>query len=131
MPKEKNWQPIARTNIEVQGVNGQYPGLLDVEISLSETPPDEWQHFFNNPVGVSLSLSMRPPQLGYNSIHISPSDGEIEKYVKHVDARIASANKRYETEVIPALRAREQRQQAEQSDEERRLKAAKDKLKWL
>src|SRR6266404_7135026 len=120
------WQAITRGQPEVDGVDADYPGLLNVRVPLSAYPPDEWQDFFLRPVGVGLSMSMHSPDLRGDEVVLRPPDSEVERYVKHVDERIVAANARYEAEVLPKRRAALQRADAAAAQEEERLRAARE-----
>jgi hypothetical protein len=99
--------------------------LLDVDIDLTPDPPAEWARGFEHPVGVGISMSMHPPVLSGATVHIRPPDNELEKYVAHVDERIAAANAYYEREVLPALDRAEAEERQHQEDEQKRIDDAK------
>jgi hypothetical protein len=122
-----DWLPIKRKSVKVEGVDPEAPGLLDVYIELSETPPPEWEDYFRNPVGVEVSMSMHPPRLEGGDVHIRPPDKELKAYVAHVDQRIKAANERYEREVLPKFRA----QNDQRSSEQKRIDDAQDEADRL
>ena len=124
-----NWNRITRGEPKVLGVNRKHSGLLNVAIPLSESPPREWASYFERPVGISIRLSMHPPKLHGASVSITPPDEELEAYIKHVDERIEAANASFETQILPRLQAQEERQRKAESDEEQRLRAARERLK--
>ena len=116
------WTRIVRSGPpRVRGVNSQYPGLLDVEIDLTRTPPPEWTQGFIHPSGVGISLSMHPPEISGSRVQIRPPDGELEKYVAHVDERIEAANTYFEQRVLPALNAAEAQAQQRKATEQSRI----------
>jgi hypothetical protein len=122
-----NWVPITRKSPRVVGVNPKYASLLDVEIDVSDTPPDEWAQAFIQPSGVPISMSMHPPQLEGSTITLMPPDDQVEAYVAHVDVRIAHANERYERVGLPAR----EREQAAEVQEQKRLDDARRRAKKL
>ncbi len=119
------WRPVGRGKPEIVGVNRQYPGLLDVRVTLDADPPDEWAAFFERPSGVPISLSMHPPTLTGRLISLRPSDSELESYIEHIDLRIDAANRHYETESLPRIRARELREASIQAEERARIEDAR------
>ena len=126
-----NWKPIERGKPVVKGIHQEYKGLLVLRIPLSEIPPPAWALFFEDPKGVSISVSMHPPRLTGNTVEMWPPDDEVEAYVEHVDARIAGANNMFKKEELPRIQ-RQARSEAEaKQDEERRIDAAKGKLENL
>ncbi|MHB8382051.1 MAG: hypothetical protein ACYDC3_06890 [Candidatus Binataceae bacterium] len=126
-----DWTPITRRELQVIGDHPDYPGLLQVVISLSEEPPEKWQEFFMNPTGVGISMSMHPPEISGGEIGISPPDNELERYVRHVDERIDAANQRYSREVLPQITLQEQRDEMSRRDDEECLAKARASVKKL
>lgn len=126
-----DWKPITRGKPEVKGVNSEYSGLLDVAIPLEGDIDINWSQFFENPVGVPIPLSMHPPKLTGRTVYIRPSDEEVEAYVKHVDERIAAANARFQTEVLPKIQQMEQRDRADREERQRRIEDARRRLENL
>ena len=108
-----SWQPIQRGKVDVRGVHPQSEGLLDVRIILTASPPYEWKRIFDNPPDTALPESMHPPELFDREVKITPPDEQLESYVKHIDARIEEANRRYQALVLP----REQKAQAQHEQE--------------
>jgi len=125
------WTPINRDEPRVEGVDPDAPGLLDVRIRLDAHPPDEWMEFFLRPVGVGISVSMHPPKLFGDEIRLRPPDNEVEKYVLHVDERIAAANKRFQSEVLPRRRREQDAAQRARQEQEQRLAEARQRLTKL
>lgn len=125
------WTPVQRVDVEVKGIDPEYSGLLNVVVQLDREPHTTWWSYFLRPVGVGMSLSMHAPEQGHGAIRLRPSDNEVEKYVTHVDERIAAANERYRTEELPRQRAEQERRNAEQADQERRIDEASKRLKGL
>ena len=99
------WVPITRRTPKVVGVNRKYAALLDVEMDLSQSPPDGWAGAFMQPSGIPITMGMHPPRLEGSTIILTPPDDQVEACVAHVDARIAHANERYERFVLPPGRA--------------------------
>lgn len=126
-----DWKPITRGKPQVKGVNSEYSGLLDVAIPLEGDIDINWAEFFENPVGVSISLSMHPPKLSGRTVYIRPPDEEVEAYVKHVDERIAAANARFQTEVLPKIQQKEERDRADREERERRIEGVRRRLEDL
>lgn len=125
------WTPITRGKPKVLGINEKYSGLLNVELDLSDTPPREWAEFFTHPTGIGISMSMHPPKLSGHIVSLRPPDGEIEKYVNHIDERIVAANAYYERQVIPDLEAAEARQEQSRKAEQMRLDEARRRAEKL
>lgn len=125
------WTPITRGEVQIVGTHPEYPGLLEASIPLSEEPPPEWQDYFVNPVGVGISSSMHPPEIFGAEIRITPPDAELERYVRHVEERISSANQRYSKEVIPQLTLERQKDEMRRREEDERLATAREKAKKL
>ncbi len=126
------WTRIERSGKpRVRGPNDQYPGLIDVEIDLTLTPPREWAQAFLNPSGVSISMGWRHPTLSDATIRIMPPDDKLEANVAEVDARIAAANDYFERQVLPSLQAAEASAQRDQAAAQARIADAQrraDKL---
>jgi hypothetical protein len=126
-----DWEPIRRIGVTVLGVDHLASGMLEVRIDLDPVPDDDWNGLFDRPT-VSMPLSMHPPQLREpGTVYIRPPDEELKKYVEHVDERIASANRRYETEVIPRRLSADERERAEAEALTARLAEAQRRAKEL
>lgn len=125
----EDWTPIERTGVEVLGVDPDASALLKARITLSSSPPPQWKEYFDAPIGVQVDMSMHPPRLAGStldpSIFIRFEDDHLERYVQHVDERIAAANARYEETVLPRLRAEAEDQRRRLEDEQRRLEDAR------
>jgi hypothetical protein len=123
-----DWTPIRRGEPRVLGVHPQYSGLLRIEIRLDPSPPVGWAQGFSSPRGVGIPISMHPPEIRGGSIYITPPDDEVEKYVAHIDERIAAANRVYQDEVMPDLRRRAERDAAAKAEEQRRITDAQQRI---
>ncbi len=114
---------------KVLGVDANYKGLLNVEIPLDPHPDANWAAIFSRgPSGVSYSLSMHPPQLVGGKIVIRPPDGDVEKYVEVVKARIDGTNREYAEQVEPVLKARQEAADREKAERQRRIEQAQKRL---
>lgn len=126
--RETDWTPIERGEVRPVGINQQYPGLLDVKVTLQPTPPPAWSDRLANG-GMTLgthSMSVRGA-----TVHLTPPDDELEKYVEKLDSRIAEVNAWYESEMLPVLKRNRERAEKERSEKETRLQAARDRAKDL
>lgn len=119
--KSPTWKPVERTAVKIVGVDPQASGLLEVHIELDRDPPVEWAAMFDHPTGIGISLSMHPPRLAYDVVHIRPPDDELEKYVAHVDEQIGHANARYANEVLPRLEAQRVCERTAEAEQARRI----------
>jgi hypothetical protein len=122
------WKPITLGPPKVHGPDSRWPGLLRVTAELSSQPGREWCDFFARPAGVSMPVSMHPPEINGSQVVMRPPDGEEAKYLDHARERVASANARFEAEVLPRIRADEERRAAEAADQERRIREAQERL---
>ncbi len=125
------WTPIIRSKPDPKGVNARYPGLLNVEVNLSRTPPWEWAEFFSRPFAVPMKLSMHPPALSGSIVELMLPDDEFDAYIESLDARIAAANEYFERQVLPQLEAAEAREKERHRDEEKRMAEARRRAETL
>lgn len=125
------WIYVERINIEVEGIDPEESGLLQIRIDLNRVPEAEWQAFFESPAGGALPPSMHPPRLVSDAIRIRPPDDEVETYVEHVDERITTANEQYARQVLPQLQAEEADRDREAREQERRLQDAQTRIDQL
>ena len=125
------WEPIERVDVKVKGVDPDDTSFLVVEVTLSATPPGEWPHRFENPVGVEVPTSMRPPKVERSVVRFRVADDQLEEYVRTLDQRIAAANAYYEDDVLPARRAAEQRKLDEASMRDQRIADAQRRVDAL
>lgn len=122
---------MERINIEVEGIDPEESGLLQIRIDLNRVPEAEWQAFFENPADGALPPSMPPPRLVSDAIRIRPPDDEVENYVEHVDERITTANEQYARQVLPQLQAEEADRDREAREQKRRLQDAQNRIDAL
>lgn len=109
------WLPITRDHPDVVGVDPDDDSRLEVHITLSTVPPVEWVERFTNPADADAATSA--PTVKGKTVTIRPPDAELADHVGDVDARIAEANRYFETEVLPevdAALAEQRKQDAEQ-----------------
>jgi len=125
------WNRITRGKPRVRGINSRYPGLINVEIDLSATPPSEWAEAFDHPSGVSISMGMHPPERSGSTIRLMCPDSELEAYVANVDARIAAANDSFERQVLPSLEAAEASAQRDRAAAQARVADAQRRAENL
>src|SRR4051812_21163601 len=118
------WEQIRRTRVEVIGVDSQRSGCLNVRIHLSTQPPSHWWHYFQRPPTDPTPVTMDPPQPGQSWVHVSPTDTELESYVRNVDQRIDAANAEYERVVLPQLARRTHEVETKVDDQQHRLEEA-------
>ncbi len=119
------WERIRRGKLEIFGVYAADAARLDVRISLDSVPPPEWSTFFISPTRLRVEPTMKAPGIDGQFIWIRPQDAELDAYVDHVDKRIATANDRYEQEVLPRLRIQQPRDLDAAARQFRRLEQAK------
>jgi hypothetical protein len=122
------WQPITITGRQVRGRDADYSGLLNIDLTLSKTPPQQWAEQFLSPSDFGIPISMHPPRLSGSVISIRPPDNEVEKYAEHIDKRVSHTNEWFERTALPHINAAEERQKAEQDAEAERLREAQRKL---
>ncbi len=125
------WTPISRGKPQAKGSDPEYRRLLRIEVELSQVPPDGWEAEFNNPEGLSVSMSMHPPRLRGRTVYLTPQDDQLEEYVKALDDRVAAANKGYERRILPRLQAAEQARRQADEEETRRREDAQRRLDKL
>jgi hypothetical protein len=129
-----SWKPVERDKPEILGINKRDRSLIDVQVRLSTSHlPNDWNQFFLKPVGLRTPSSLRSLALlgDKGLILFEAPDDQIEAYIGHVDERISSANRRYETEVIPKFRAIEEANQKTQRWEDERLRVARERVEKL
>ena len=123
--------PLSRGKLQAKGSDPEYRRLLRIEVELSQTPPPGWAEEFQNPVGLGIPMSMHPPRISGRNVYLSPPDDQVEEYVKHLDERIAAANKGYEQRVLPKVRAAEEARRQADEEEKRRREEAQRRLDKL
>lgn len=125
------WQPISRGKVDVHGIHPEHPGLLQVSIELSDSPPAEWRAAFIAGDGVASRGDMHKPDLTASTVWLQPPDSELEEHVRDVDARIAAANKIYKRDVLPAKTQRQSAVEALAEQNERRIDDARRRAEDL
>lgn len=118
------WNHIKRVGPpEVRGIHPKHPDRLEVVITLSDHPPDEWvRHVIGSYKENTLwQLTQFPlPEVSGKRLSFAPLDAELEDWVSSLDDRMQQANSFYETQVLPSVQAQEKaKKQAERSAEER------------
>ena len=80
-----DWKPIKRTgHPDVRGVQRTRPERLEVVISLSDYPPDEWERFFNAKYQDLAQrrhfreMGVPTPSIQGTTIRIAPIDKDLE-----------------------------------------------------
>jgi hypothetical protein len=122
------WKPVVRGKPEVLP-HPRDAALFQVVVQLSDMPPREWADLFAYPTGrVSLHEGLR---LTGATITIAAEEGREAEAVKAIDERLALANTQYAREVLPGIRAQEERQDGEAAEQQRRMEEARDRLKNL
>lgn len=110
----------------MHGVDREFPGLLSVSVKLSAAPPRPWiDHFMFS----TTVLSMHPPRLSFDTVWLRPPDAEVERYMANLDERIAAANRQFEANDLPRIRAEETRKQQQQDETQRRIREAQERLR--
>jgi hypothetical protein len=124
------WEPVKRGKVNVRGFaqGSSRQEALDVRITLSAPPPAEWAVFFSEPGTVDLVIDAR---INGATVVVQPPDDMLEAYVAEVDRRITDSNVRYENEILPELKRREDRRQAEVNERQRRLEDARRRAEAL
>lgn len=109
------WEPIRR--IGTPKITDAGPGLLSLEITLSETPPSEWREPFSqfeNGIERTTFMFGHNPSLVSDTISVSRvREQDVALWFQLIDAKIAGANSHYADQTLPALAAAEERQVAE------------------
>jgi hypothetical protein len=104
------WRPITREgHPDVTGIGPD--GRADVEIRLSEVPPDEWARHF---VGLYQGFLVRSPaddwplpEVRGASIFSRPEEGDLSRWTHLMDERIEETNAFYGNTVLPEIHKRE------------------------
>ncbi len=71
---------------------------------------------------------MHPPRLYGDSVRLRAPDGELDRYIESLDARIAATNDEYERRVLPELERQNEVRRSEQDELKSRLEEAQRKL---
>ena len=109
------WEPVRR--IGTPKIEDAGPGLFNIRVTLSDTPPPEWRGaFIQSETGFERTMSMfgkNPSCLG-DAVEMSGArEQDIEFWFNMIDAKIAGANFNYTDQTLPALAAARERQAAE------------------
>jgi hypothetical protein len=126
---------VERGEPDVLGPDPAASGLLLIDVPLTPTPDRAWasifggSSFFDAPPGVSLSVSMHPPRLMGAKVQLRAPDAEVEKYMQHLDERIAAANAEYAQSVAPEVERRKKAAAAEAERTRKRIEDARRRLK--
>jgi hypothetical protein len=103
------WRPITREgHPNVTGIGPD--GRADVEVPLSEAPPDEWARHL---VGLYQGFLVSPdddwplPEVREASIFSRPEEGDLSRWIHLMDERIDETNAFYGDTVLPEIRKRE------------------------
>jgi hypothetical protein len=125
------WKPINRVGKpEVTGTAGAE--MVNIRIRLSSDPSPEWIQYFVDPIDVSQVLGGASPRVEpLGLVFLVARDGEEANAVKDVDARIESANRSYEKDIVEPRKAQADQRDAEVALDEGRVKAAQKRLKDL
>ncbi len=129
----KSWR-VTHGGPQVVGVDPTATGLLLIDVPLTPSPDEYWRAifggsgFFDAPPGFSLSISMHPPRLYGDSVRLRAPDGELDRYIESLDARIAATNDEYERRVLPELERQNEVRRSEQDELKSRLEEAQRKL---
>jgi len=124
------WEPITRVkgSTEVRP-HGRDAALRVVYAQLSRAPPQEWAEAFSySPGGVTLGDGM---QLEGARVSVWAEPNRLEAAVAQIDKRIALANRSYERNVLPALRAEDERRRSAERAAADRLAAERARVKDL
>jgi len=116
------WKPITR----VRGSSLPRPHprdalLLQVTVKVSAYPPREWVEYFQHPGGMRV---FGDTVFG-ESVTVDAQEAQIGHAISKIDNRIDRANRRYERDVLPLLRTREEKKKRAEAEKEERLAAAR------
>lgn len=132
------WEPIKRAGApDVRGVHPQRRDRLDVVISLSASPPAEWERLFDGHWAERAQrrhfreMGVPMPSIEGSSIRFAPQDKELEGWVEGIDASIEEVNGAYERTVLPRIRQLENADRRAQEENERRVEEARRRAKEL
>ncbi len=125
------WIYVERTNIVVEDVDPQTPGLLRVRVDLNRVPEPEWTDAFEASPGPALPASMPPPRVVDDTIRLHTPDAEVEEHVEHLDARITAANEHYAAQVLPLRRAEQEERDRQAAERQQRLEDAQRRVDAL
>ena len=122
------WSPIQRVDKQVENGFSVSTSLLKIRIELSRNPPDEWIQAFLDAKEASKSSTIHPPKINGKNIYITPPSYEIEVYIKHIDERIAGANKYYKNTILPRIQQKEAAREADENRKRSRIEKAQSEL---
>jgi hypothetical protein len=111
------WASIRRAAApEVRGLSAESHDRLHVRLRLNIRPSADWVGVFEGLPRTEHAMTVRQDE-----IYLNPPDSELAVYVREADERIEAANRRYETSILPAMRASQERQRIEVEDSARRI----------
>ncbi len=117
---------------EVVGVDTRYAGLLRIRVPLTPRANADWVTIFNRmPTGVNFTFDMHEPKASSALIEGLTPDDKLETYVGHIRERIAGANRDYNHNLAPKLRAQRDAADREKSEIEARLAEARRRAEQL
>jgi len=122
------WSPIRRVDKQVENGFSNSTNLLKIRIELSQNPPDEWIQAFLDAKEASKSSTIHPPTINGKNIYITSPRDKIEVYIKHIDERIAGANKYYENTILPRIQQNEASREADENRKRSRIEKAQSEL---
>lgn len=91
--------PIKPLRVEVAGIHPRYARLLIIEIELDQAPTPRWIELFHLAAQSLPWIEMHPPKVTGSKIVLTPTDGDLEDEVAHVEERVQLANTRWREEL--------------------------------
>lgn len=120
-----DWQDIKlEGKPEFKGVRPDATGLNVYEWRLSHTPDGNWVQLLGNEMSLS---TFHPIRVSGDVVTLTPPEGQLEAYAKHLRTKIASTNTKYRSILLPKLkeqgeqaarRALEEKERAERAAQE-------------
>jgi hypothetical protein len=111
------WASIRRAAApEVRGLSAESHDRLHVRLRLNIRPSADWVSVFEGLPTTEHAMAVRQDE-----IYLNPPDSELALYVREADRRIEAANRRYESSVLPAMRASQERQRLDVEESARRI----------
>jgi hypothetical protein len=122
-----SWVAIRRESApDVRGISAESSERLHVRLMLTTRPPAEWVLAFQDAPSTKERMTVHQSE-----IYLNPPDAELESYVAEADKRIESANRFYETTVLPGIQAAQDKRRDEEADDRRRIEDAKHRAQKL
>ncbi len=122
------WSQIERIGKPVVNAARDSSSLLNISIELSRNPSREWKQAFMEAKEACKLSNIHPPSIDGKNIYITPPSDKKELYIKHIDERIAGANKYYKNTILPMLQQNEIRRETEQKHKRNRIENAQSDL---